>query len=95
MKKLENFFEIAGQKDSKHILNTCNRPVPQEILDEIEKGCSLETLEKLAKDFDVFKYGTQITIHGIFPETSTKRIGGSYVNLIQNKNNNFYNLCLE
>lgn len=87
MKKLESFFELSSANDAKHILNTCNRPVPQEILDAVENGCSLETLEKLVdKKFDVFKYGTQITIHGLFPETSTRRIGGSYVNLVQNKN---------
>lgn len=87
MKKIETYFEQKSKSDSKHILNTCNRQVPQEILDEIEAGCSIETLEKiLGHNFSIYKYGTQITIHGLFPDVSTRRIGGSYVNLVQNKN---------
>ena len=87
MKKTEVLFEMSSKYDSKHITNANKgRKVPQEILDEIEAGCSLETLEKLlGKNFKVFKYKTQLTIHGEFPEVSTRRIGG-YSNLFQNKN---------
>ena len=86
MKQLEKFFSIETEYDKKHKLNTCNKKVPQEYLTSIENGCSFEQLEEMmSKKFDVFKYKTQITIHGIFPELSTNRVGG-YVNLIQNKN---------
>lgn len=86
MKQLEKFFSIETEYDKKHKLNTCNKKVPQEYLTSIEKGCSIEQLEEMMqKKFDVFKYKTQITIHGIFPELSTNRVGW-YVNLTQNKN---------
>lgn len=86
MKKIEKFFDIKTPCDKKHKLNTCNKKVPQDYLDKIEDGCSLEQLdEMLSNKFDIFKYGTQITIHGIFSELSVRRIGG-YVNIVQNKN---------
>lgn len=87
MKKTERIFQYDSKYDSKHILNAnAGRKVPKEILDEIEAGCSLETLEKLlGKNFEVFKYKTQLTIHGEFSTLSTNRIGG-YSNLFQNKN---------
>ena len=67
-------------------MNTCTKKVPKEYLDQIEQGVSLETLEKMmSKNFDVFKYKTQITIHGIFSDLTTRRVGG-YVNLTQNQN---------
>lgn len=86
MKQLEKFFDIKTPCDKKHKLNTCNKKVPQDYLDKIEDGCTLEQLEEMVSNkFDIFKYGTQITIHGIFPELSVRRIGG-YVNIVQNKN---------
>ncbi len=86
MKQIENFFDFETNYAKKHKLNTCNKKVPQEFLDKIEQGCSIENLEEMMMErFDVFKYRTQITIHGIFPELSTRCIGG-YVNLTQNKN---------
>lgn len=86
MRQLEKFFDIETPYSKKHKLNTCSRNVPQEYLDQIEKGCSIEHLETMmAKKFDVFKYKTQITIHGVFPALSTRRVG-MYVNLTQNQN---------
>lgn len=86
MKQLEKFFDIKTPCDKKHKLNTCNKKVPQDYLNKIEDGCSLEQLEEMTRNkFDIFKYGTQITIHGLFPELSVRRIGG-YVNIVQNKN---------
>ena len=86
MKQLEKFFSIETEYDKKHKLNTCKKQVPLEYLASIENGCSIERLEEMMrKKFDVFKYKTQITIHGIFPELSTNRVGW-YVNLTQNKN---------
>lgn len=83
--KIEKVFDAESEYASKHKLNTCNKVVGQELLDKIEDGCSLETLEEVAKGFDIFKYRTQITIHGLFPELSTRCIG-RYVNIVQNKN---------
>ena len=83
--KIEKVFDADSEYASKHKLNTCNKVVSQELLDKIEDGCSLETLEEVAKGFDIFKYRTQITIHGLFPELSTRCIG-RYVNIVQNKN---------
>mgnify|MGYP003409431950 FL=1 len=86
MKQLEQFFSIETEYDKKHKLNTCNKQVPLEYLTSIENGCSIEQLEEMMrKKFDFFKDKTQITIHGIFPELSTNRVGW-YVNLTQNKN---------
>lgn len=85
-KKIEDVLAVKSEYDQKHKLNTCNKPVPQKWLDKIEEGCSLEQLDQLKKSgFDVFRYFTQITIHGLFPSVSTNRIGG-YVNLTQNQN---------
>lgn len=83
--KIEKVFDAESEYASKHKLNTCNKVVSQELLDKIENGCSLETLEEVSKGFDIFKYRTQITIHGLFPELSTRCIG-RYVNIVQNKN---------
>ena len=84
--KIEKIFGAESDNyASKHKLNTCNKAVSQELLDKIEAGCSLETLEAVANGFDIFKYRTQITVHGLFPELSTNCIG-RYVNIIQNKN---------
>lgn len=83
---LENLFSSESNWDNKHINNVCNNPVSEAMLDQIEKGCSLESIEQLVEDgFPVFKYRTQLTIHGIFPKVTTNRIG-QYKNLIQNKN---------
>lgn len=82
----EELFNVVGNTDSKHILNLSGKEVPESVLDEIEKGCSLETLEAVAKDFPICKYVTQITIHGLFPQLRTRRVGGMYVNLVRNKN---------
>lgn len=82
---IEKVFDADSEYASKHILNTCNKSVSQELLDKIEAGCSLETLEDVAKGFNIFKYRTQITVHGLFPALSTRCIG-RYVNIVQNKN---------
>lgn len=83
--KIEKVFDAESEYASKHKMNTCNKVVSQELLNKIEDGCSLETLEEVSKGFDIFKYRTQITIHGLFPELSTRCIG-RYVNIVQNKN---------
>lgn len=86
MEKIENLFKNSSVYDSKHINNLSTEKVPAELLQAIEKGCSIETLQDLAgKKFPICKYETQITIHGIFDTPSTNRVG-IYANLFQNKN---------
>jgi len=83
MKKIETLFQ-SGNYDKKHKLNVANIKISLDILNDIEKnGITLEQIEKL--DIPVFKYKTQITVHGLFPELSNNYIGG-YKSLIQNKN---------
>lgn len=83
----ETLFNLSGLTDSKHILNTCNKRVNESILKNIESnGATLEQLNTLKQSgFDVFKYQTQITIHGLFPTLEVNYLNG-YKNLFQNKN---------
>ena len=85
----EVLFEThCGDYDSKHIINLANREVPRETLDRIEHGCPIEALDEIGREFPICKYATQITIHGKFPELTTRRAGGrfGYVNLCRNQN---------
>lgn len=107
MNKIETFFESRSY-DSKNITNKSDVVISQETLDELESnGATYEFLESL--NVPVFKYMTQITIHGLFPELMNHRIGG-YKNLFQNKNKSIgvkytaidrykkkliYNICAE
>lgn len=83
--KIQDLFEKVSVYDSKHIKNLSKKKVPQQLLEAVENGCSYETLLQLAKGYPVCKYQTQITVHGIFNELGTRRVG-SYVNLCRNKN---------
>ena len=84
----EFFFTSEGLVDSKHILNT-NPDMEIDIgyLDLLEKeGVTLEQLKEFEDEgLDIFRYKTQITIHGIFPKLKSKRLG-DYKSLIENKN---------
>lgn len=83
MKNIETFFELSNY-DSKNITNKGNKVIPQTALDKIEsEGVTLEFLQGL--NMPVYKYRTQITIHGLFPELQHNYLGG-YKNLFQNKN---------
>jgi hypothetical protein len=83
MKNLKTFFELSNF-DTKNITNKGSKVIKQQSLDEIEnKGVTLEFLHSL--NVPVFKYKTQITIHGLFPELKNNYLGG-YKNLFQNKN---------
>lgn len=80
---IENLFE-SKNIDAKCILNRSTKIIEKSILETIEsEGATTEVLEKLG--VPVFKYGTQITIHGLFPELMVNYLGG-YKNLFQNKN---------
>lgn len=83
MKNIETFFELSNY-DSKNITNKGDKTIPQTALDKIEsEGVTLEFLQGL--NMPVYKYRTQITIHGLFPELQHNYLGG-YKNLFQNKN---------
>lgn len=83
MKNLETFFELQNY-DNKNITNKGTEIIPQEVLNKIEnEGVTLEFLNTLKSP--VYKYKTQITIHGLFPELQNKYLGG-YKHLFQNKN---------
>lgn len=83
MKNLETFFETSNF-DSKNITNKGTQVIPQTALDKIEReGATLEFLQELKAP--VFKYRTQITIHGIFAELKNNYLGG-YKSIFQNKN---------
>lgn len=83
----EKLFEKNGITDNKHILNTSEITVDESVLNEIEKGgVTLERLNELNKSgLDIYKYQTQITIHGLFPELGVNYLYG-YKLLFQNKN---------
>lgn len=52
--------------------------------EELEHGVSLETLETV--NTPVYRYQTQITIHGIVPDFNPRSRPGGYKSLIANKN---------
>ena len=81
--KIETLFE-SSNFDSKNITNKGTELIEQETLSQIEtNGVTLEFLNSLKAP--VFKYRTQITIHGIFPTLENNYLGG-YKRLFQNKN---------
>ena len=82
-KQIERIYQ-QKEYDSKKILNRSEKKIPKNMLETIEKGVTSEQLD--AFKVPVFKYGTQITIHGIFPDLEHNlRIGG-YKRIFQNKN---------
>lgn len=87
MKTIETLFSYKGKTDSKHILNTSTKVVNSDILNDIEtNGVTIEQLNDFSsKGIDVFKYQTQITIHGLFPALLVNYLNG-YKVLFQNKN---------
>lgn len=83
MKQIETFFETSNY-DSKNITNKGTQVIPQAALEKIEsEGATLEFLQELKAP--IFKYKTQITIHGLFPELKNNYLGG-YKSIFQNKN---------
>ena len=84
---LENILLKNGKSDSKHIINTCNKVIEQSFLNKIEKqGITSEQIIEITNTgIDIFKYQTQITIHGLFPELNNSYLY-NYKYLFQNKN---------
>ena len=83
MKNIESLFELSNY-DTKNITNKSSKQISQNDIEKIEnQGVTLEFLQ--AMNVPVFKYRTQITIHGLFPQLSHNYLGG-YKMLFQNKN---------
>jgi len=86
MEIVETLFSKESNFDNKNILNRLDKPIDQTILNKIEQGVTSEELNNIINSgVPIFKYKTQITIHGLFPELSNSYILG-YKNLFQNKN---------
>lgn len=69
--------------DHKNIINRSQQEVPLDFINKLEKGIDSEELEALG--LPVFRYKTQITIHGIFTKVDTIRVG-DYKHIFQNQN---------
>jgi hypothetical protein len=84
--KAEELFSDEVNFDTRKGLNRSDKVVPKEVIEEIEeKGMSLERLESLG--LPIYKYQTQITVHGVFEELGKSRVGlGGYKNLFLNGN---------
>lgn len=85
-KKIENLFDDNFAYDKKHKLNTSPKNLPLDILENINKGITLEQLNVLdSKGYDIYKYSTQITIHCVCKELTDNNVF-FYKSLILNKN---------
>ena len=83
---VKKLFTKEGLCDKKHKLNTTNKEIPASVLDTINKGITIEQLEELSdKGFDIYKYNTQITLHGICKDLTNETVN-FYKSLILNKN---------
>lgn len=87
--KIDNVSELLSEQnnnfDAKNILNRSQGVVSQEIINSIESGgITSEMLQSFP--FPIFKYRTQITLHGKFISDRDYFITGGYKNLIINKN---------
>ena len=81
----ENWFKSHSEYDRKNKLNRSKVLMTEAELNQIEKGVTIENIDELSKKVKIFKYQTQITIHGKFPEIGCGCIFG-YKHVFQNKN---------
>ena len=83
---IEKLFENKFSYDKKHKLNTSPKELPLSLIENINKGITLEQLNELSlKGFDIYKYSTQITIHGICNDLTDNNVC-RYNSLMLNKN---------
>ena len=77
----------SSQYDSKNKLNRSEVEVDTSLIRDIDKGITIEKLDEIRNDYQlpIFKYQTQITIHGVFNELEYNYVNG-YKNIFQNKN---------
>ena len=84
MKLIKTLYE-KSLTDRKCKLNRLNKSIDPSVIYEIENnGVTCEFLDTI--NAPVFKYGTQITIHGLFPAIENGLYIGGYKSIIQNKN---------
>lgn len=74
---------ITHDTKSRRVLNTAPDKHAGITLDELESGVTIERLESL--DVPVYRYATQITIHGVFSDLQNNYVLG-YKSLIVNGN---------
>lgn len=60
---IHDLFNHESGYDTPKKINRSSEIVPTELLNEIEQGITLETLNRIP--YPIFKYRTQITIHGV------------------------------
>lgn len=75
---IEKMFAANNFCDKKHKLNTTLKPICLDVVDGIERfGITSERINELSADgFDIYKYQTQITLHGLCKELNDERIFG-------------------
>jgi hypothetical protein len=87
LKDKKTFAVFTGKIDKKNKLNRSSKKLDVNLLTQIDNGTTIENLIELSKKYSlpIFKYQTQITIHGIFNELGSNYCYG-YKHIIQNKN---------
>lgn len=81
-----NICSLGYKCDKKHKLNTTNANIPDSVIQNIDNGITLEQINDLiANGYDIYKYQTQITLHGICNSLTTDTVG-QYKSIILNKN---------
>lgn len=78
-------FSQEGKFETKKRVNRHQEPVSRQWLDQIEEGVKSEELLVFEKTVPIFRYPSQITIHGLFPSLGKNWVHG-YKYLFQNKN---------
>jgi len=83
---IEKLFDKSYNYDKKHKINTTDKELPESVIKTINSGVTVEQLDLLlSKGFDVYKYSTQITIHGKCDKLTNDTVG-YYKCLTLNKN---------
>ena len=85
---ITDLFEGSSKEfDTRKVLNRAEKySFDEGFMENLkEEGLTLEMIEAIPNKVPIFKYLTQITIHGVFPETQVERIHG-YKNCIRNQN---------
>lgn len=81
---LEETLESSCNFETRKVLNRSSVKIPVDFISSIElNGLESETLETVK--IPVYKYKTQVTLHGVFNDISNDRIGG-YKNIVLNGN---------
>ncbi len=76
---------IVHDDKARRVLNVAPKKRPNISFDELaSEGLTIERLEEI--NVPVLKYATQLTIHGMFPETGVPYGVGGYKNLTLNEN---------